>query len=152
MTVNGETAAVSASKGYLPVRRVWKKGDVVKLSLPMPAERVYANPSVSMDVARVALSRGPLIYCVEEADNPGRPVQRLKLPRGAALKSDMRDDLFGGAVTLTADAAAIKDSDWKDTLYRNAAPQEEPARLTAIPYYLWSNRGQGSMLVWVPEA
>ena len=82
-SVNGETVSAPASKGYLPVRRVWKKGDVVKLSLPMPAERVYANPSVSMDVARVALSRGPLVYCVEEADNPGRPVQRLKLPRGS---------------------------------------------------------------------
>ena len=68
------------------------------------------------------------------------------------MKSDTRDDLFDGAVTLGADAVAIKDADWKDTLYRNAAPDEAPARLTAIPYYLWSNRGQGSMLVWVPEA
>jgi uncharacterized protein len=149
--VNGESVSAIAVKGYLPIRRIWKKGDVVSLSLPMPPERVYAHPSVSMDVARVALSRGPLIYCVEETDNPGRPVQRLKLPRGAALSSAMRDDLFGGAVALSADAIAIKDADWTDTLYRNAAPQEENVKLTAIPYYLWSNRGQGSMLVWVPE-
>jgi uncharacterized protein len=150
--VNSEAVSASPVKGYLPIQRVWKKGDVVKLSLPMQAERVYANPSVSMDVGRVALSRGPLIYCFEEADNPGRPVQRLKLPRGAALKADMRDDLFGGAVTLAADAVAIKDADWNDTLYRSAAPGEEAAPLTAIPYYLWSNRGRGSMVVWVPEA
>jgi uncharacterized protein len=152
VTVNGESVSALPVKGYLPVTRVWNKGDVVKLDLPMPAERVYAHPSVSMDVARVALSRGPLIYCVEEADNPGRPVQRLKLPRAAALSAAKRDDLFGGAVAISADASAIKDSDWKGTLYRNDPPKDERTRLTAIPYFLWSNRGKGSMLVWVPEA
>ena len=101
---------------------------------------------------RAALSRGPLIYCLEEADNPGRPVQRLKLPRGAALNFERREDLFGGAVALTADAVAVRDADWQETLYRSAPPREDPSKLTAIPYYLWSNRGKGSMLVWIPEA
>jgi DUF1680 family protein len=151
--VNGEEFSTAAlAKGYLPIRRKWQAGDIVTLHLPMPAQRIYANPAVSMDVGRVALSRGPLVYCIEEIDNPGGPVQRLKLPRGVELKSIPRADLFDGTVTLSAEGVAINSEDWKDHLYRVNAPIEVPAKLTAIPYYLWNNRGQGSMLVWIPEA
>jgi hypothetical protein len=153
VAVNGQPVATDAAvNGYLPIKRTWQQGDTVTLDLPMPAERIYAHPAVSMDVGRVTLTRGPLVYCIEEVDNPGGPVQRLKLPRNAELKSTTRADLFDGIVTLTADALAIKDGDWQDTLYRPGAPEQAPANLTAIPYYLWSNRGQGSMLVWIPES
>ncbi len=104
-----------------------------------------------MDAGRVALKRGPLVYCVEEADNPGGRVQRLKLPRHAELKATERTDLFDGVVTLTAEATAIDEGAWSG-LYRSEPPRERTATLTAIPYYLWANRGQGSMMVWVPEA
>ena len=77
-------------------------------------------------------------------------VQRLKLPRDAQLKTETRADLFDGVVTLKADALAIKEGDWQ-ALYRTDPPQDEKATLTALPYYLWANRGQGSMVVWVPE-
>ena len=106
-----------------------------------------------MDVGRVALKRGPLVYCLEEADNPGGAVQRLQLPRQCrAARSTTRADLFDGIVTITADALALKDGDWQQQLYRTAPPAEAPATLTALPYYLWNNRQKGSMLVWVPEA
>jgi DUF1680 family protein len=137
-------------KGYLTINRTWSKGDVVSLDLPMPAVRLYAHPAVKMDAGRVALKRGPLVYCIEEADNPGGRVQRLKLPRNAELKATTRADLFDGVVTLTADALAIDESDWS-TLYRTKAPQDQKSQLTALPYYLWANRGQGSMVVWIPE-
>ena len=101
-TVNGETAALSPARGYATIRRQWRAGDVVTLDLPMPAERLYAHPNVRMDVGRVALRRGPLIYCVEEADNAGGPVQSLTLPRSAPLEAKWRDDLFDGAMTLEA--------------------------------------------------
>ena len=116
----------------------------------MPPVRLYAHPGVIMDAGRIALKRGPLVYCVEEADNPGGRVQRLKLPRDAQLKTETRADLFDGVVTLKADALAIKEGDWQ-ALYRTDPPQDEKATLTALPYYLWANRGQGSMVVWVPE-
>jgi DUF1680 family protein len=105
-----------------------------------------------MNVGRLALKRGPLVYCVEEADNPGGSVQRLKLSRAAPLKPEQRTDLFGGVVTLTAPAVRLAGDDWKETLYRSEAPAEVPTNLTALPYYLWNNRGAGSMLVWLVEA
>ena len=104
-----------------------------------------------MNVGRFALKRGPLVYCVEEADNPGGPVQRLKLPRGAPLQPEQRGDLFGGIVTLSGQGVRLIDADWKDALYRSETPAESPANLTALPYYLWNNRGPGSMLVWLVE-
>ena len=89
-SVNGKPVAVAAAteNGYLAISRQWGPGDVVALDLPMPAERIYAHPAVRMDAGRVALKRGPLVYCVEEVDNPRGPVQRLKLPRGSEIKVD----------------------------------------------------------------
>jgi uncharacterized protein len=149
--VNGESVKQRPVNGYVTIHRTWTKGDAVTLDLPMPAVRLYAHPGVIMDAGRVALKRGPLVYCVEETDNPGGRVQRLKLPRESELKPTPRADLFDGIVALTADAIAIDESDW-NTLYRTQAPKEGKATLTALPYFLWANRGQGSMMVWVPEA
>jgi DUF1680 family protein len=98
----------------------------------------------------VALRRGPLVYCLEEADNPGGFVQRLKIGRDAQLTTANRRDLFGGTVTLRATGSAVRVDDWT-TLYRTRRPEEGPATLTAIPYFLWATRGKGSMVVWVPE-
>jgi len=151
VSVNGNAVDVAAAvDGYLTINRDWFEGDVVTMELPMPPVRLYAHPGVIMDAGRIALKRGPLVYCVEEADNPGGRVQRLKLPRDAQLKTETRADLFDGVVTLKADALAIKEGDWQ-ALYRTDPPQDEKATLTALPYYLWANRGQGSMVVWVPE-
>ncbi len=151
LTVNGEAVTAEPVNGYVTLHRRWAKGDSIALDLPMPAERVYAHPGVIMDTGRVALKRGPLVYCIEEADNPGGAVQRLKLPRDAELETTRRADLFGGAVTLSAPARAIDPTDWHD-LYRTQPPREGAATLTALPYYLWANRGNGSMMVWIPEA
>ncbi len=128
--------------GYVTLHRIWSKGDRVLLDLPMPAERVYAHPAVIMDAGRVALKRGPLVYCLEEADNPGGFVQRLKLSRDAELRSTTRSDLFGGIVTLSASGAAIRPGDWS-SLYRSRPAAEEPATLTALPYYLWAKPRPG---------
>ena len=153
-SVNGKPLAVEAAikNGYLTIARQWSPGDVVVLDLPMPAERIYAHPAVRMDAGRVALKRGPLVYCCEEVDNPQGPVQRIKLPRGSAIKAAPREDLFDGTVVLSADAIRLDDSDWADTLYRTERPAEQQVTLTALPYYLWNNRQKGSMTVWLVEA
>jgi DUF1680 family protein len=152
--VNGKPVDVKVklASGYLTIARRWEKGDTVSLELPMPAERVYAHPAVRADTDRVALKRGPLVYCVEEVDNPGGPVQLLKLPRRAELKAEQRKDLFDGIVALTAEGSRVSAAGWDGKLYRSEPPAEEKARITALPFYLRDNRGEGSMMVWVPEA
>ncbi len=150
-TVNGATVPMAIEHGYLSIVRRWQKGDVVGLELAMPAERIYAHPAVRADSGRVALKRGPLVYCLEQPDNAGGRVQDYRLPRASDLRTETRADLFDGIVTLTAPAIRLEDEDWEDHLYRSGPPATEPATLTAIPYYLWANRGPGTMLVWVPE-
>jgi hypothetical protein len=105
-----------------------------------------------MDVGRVALRRGPLIYCCEEVDNPGAPVQTLVLPRAAAIAVQRRGDLFGGVMTLAAAARRLVSSDASGALYSREPPKAEDAVLTAVPYYLWNNRAPGSMEVWIAES
>jgi len=150
-TVNGVAVEFGGSvlNGYLEIRRHWQQGDTILLDLPMPVERIYANPRVRMDVGRVALKRGPLVYCAEQADNM-LPVTSLRVPRGAAISIAERDDLFGGIVTLAVDGCAI-DVKWGDDLYRSAAPSTQPTRWVALPYFLWNNREPGEMAVWIPE-
>jgi len=149
--VNGEAVDLEIERGYATVRRTWNKGDRIALTLPMHPERLFAHPGVIMDAGRVALKRGPLVYCLEEVDNPGGSVQRLKLPRNSELRTEVRSDLFDGIVTIKCDATAIDETEFKP-LYRTTPPKENQATLTAVPYFLWANRAQGSMVVWVPEA
>jgi DUF1680 family protein len=132
------------------VTREWKQGDTVTMDLPMPVQRIYAHPRVRMDVGRVALSRGPLVYCIEQHDNGDTPVTELRLPRDAEVSAEARD-LLGGITVLTAKGVALKDGDWNGDLYRSAPPSEQPATLTAIPYYIWNNRGPNRMQVWISE-
>jgi uncharacterized protein len=151
LMVNGEACAVAPSRGYVDLRRRWRHGDVVELDLPMPVERIHAHPDVRMDVGRVCLQRGPLVYCVEQIDNAA-PVGRLRLPRAAVPVAVGRPDLFGGIVTIAADAELARVDDWGSDLYRPEPATLDAARLTAVPYYIWNNRGPNRMLVWLPEA
>ena len=105
-----------------------------------------------MDVGRVALRRGPLIYCVEEADNPGGSVQTLALPRRQRSRLNGGRTCSDGAMTLTASAERLVPGDGEDALYSAAPPSTRETLLTALPYHLWANREPGSMQVWIAEA
>ncbi len=137
--------------GYVTISRVWQPGDRIRLLLPMPPERIYARPEVRMDAGRVALRRGPLIYCLEQTDNPSQPIPSLRLPRDTPVKAVHRRDLFDGIVVLSANGRAAKSSDWNGEIYRGKPATSVAAKLTAVPYYLWSNREAGAMSVWLPE-
>jgi DUF1680 family protein len=150
LAVNGRPVPVAPVRGYAAISRRWCPGDVVSLELPMPPERLHAHPDVRMDVGRVALRRGPLVYCLEEADNPGGPVQRLTLPRAAPLSAE-RADLLGGATVLRAPGRELVPADG-GPLYSAAPPGTREVTLTAVPYFLWANREPGSMEVWIAEA
>lgn len=151
LNVNGEVIALDAAvNGYIHLRRAWTDGDTVTLELPMAAERVYAHPAVASDVARVALRRGPIVYCFEQVDQSA-PLTRSVLPTDSALTSRFEPDLLGGVVVVEAQGAALSERGWADTLYRTAKPEREACRLRAIPYAAWDNRAAGAMTVWLPE-
>jgi DUF1680 family protein len=137
LTINGEkTNATPGDDGYVHLQRTWKAGDVVELSLPMPIRRVYANEKIEADRGKVTLMRGPLVYCVEAADQPDVNLTNLVLPRGAEMTATHRTDLLGGVTTLEGEALA----DGKNSI-----------KMTAIPYYAWQNRKKGAMTVWIQE-
>lgn len=145
--VNDEAAACDVTDGYAKVAGPFAADSRVALSLDMPARRVWANPAVRHDGGKVALMRGPVCYCLEETDN-GAGLNRLTLPRDAALTATWRPDLLGGVTVITADG--MRDLDRGD-LYAGTPPTTEAARLTFVPYYAWNNRGDGEMAVWVRE-
>ena len=149
LAVNGEPIDLAAvtERGYAVLRRTWRDGDTVQLEIEMEAKRLYANPKVRQDAGRVALQRGPLVYCVEAVDN-GTGLDGLSLPATAEIRETFMPDVLGGVVALTA-SAERDDADWGTDLYRETPPERRPAALTAVPYYAWDNRDPGEMLVWL---
>jgi DUF1680 family protein len=142
LKVNGEDVKVprGLDKGYALIKRTWKPGDVVELSLPMPVRRVAANEAVEADRGLVAVERGPLVYCAEWTDNEGK-VSNFVLPDGAELKAEMRPDLLNGVVVIKGEAEAVSEKAGK------IVTEKKP--VTLIPYYAWANRGKGEMAVWL---
>jgi hypothetical protein len=130
------------------IERDWEAGDVVEVEFPMPPRRVRAHHAVEANVGRVALARGPLVYCLEAADNGGS-ARNLWLAADAELGEEWRGELLGGtSVVLAQGGAAALDGNKQRT--------SRPADLVAIPYCLWNNRPgagpQGEMVVWIPES
>ena len=134
--------------GYARLRRRWSKRDRVELDLPMAVERLRAHPDVAEDAGRVALKRGPLIYCLESVDNE-TPVHRLLLDARAPIAANYDAALLGGMVRLEAGASAESEAGWNGSLYRTGPSGQSPATLRAIPYFAWDNRAPGAMEVWV---
>lgn len=143
LKVNGGAAALDIRDGYARLRRNWKMGDIVELSLPMPARRVVAHDSVAADSGRVALQRGPVVFAAEGVDNGGR-VFDVFLPDSAKLDAEFRPSLLNGVVVITGNAASASKSAAGKTV-------ESGRPFVAIPYYAWANRGPGQMLVWLPR-
>ncbi|WP_337271182.1 glycoside hydrolase family 127 protein [Oryzifoliimicrobium ureilyticus] len=139
------------SDGYARIEREWVSGDQVDLDLPLMLRPQFANPKVRQDVGRVALMRGPLVYCAEEVDN-GADLNAVVVP--AKLSdggSEVLPDL-NGAVAVDIKVEREDVTEWGEQLYRSTPATREPANLRLIPYHLWDNRKPGSMLVWLPSA
>ncbi|HEY3268986.1 MAG TPA: beta-L-arabinofuranosidase domain-containing protein [Armatimonadota bacterium] len=152
LAVNGEPADAPMTPGaYAAVCRTWKDGDKVALFLPMDVRAWQAHPHVEAEFGKLAITRGPLAYCLEAADNPGVDVWDVAVAPDAEWSAEFRPELLGGVVALTADAAVADASAWAGSLYRPAPvePVYGAARVTAIPYYAWANREAGPMTVWM---
>ena len=144
LKVDGSAVKMDLDKGYVALNRTWKAGDTIELSLPMPVRRVAANTEVDADKGRVALQRGPLVYTLEWADNPGGNVRNLMLPDTAKLTAAWRGDLLKGVEVIQGRAVSF-------TQTAGGAIQKAEQSFTAIPYYAWANRGRGQMMVWIPD-
>jgi hypothetical protein len=144
LKVNNQVVALNLDKGYVKLNRLWKRGDVIELTLPMPVRRVAANQQVEADRGRVALERGPLVYCAEWPDSPNHHVRNLMLPDDAKLTAEFRADLLNGVTVIKGRAFGLAYNE------QGQAGKNEQDFL-AIPYYAWANRGPGEMLVWIPN-
>jgi DUF1680 family protein len=129
LLVNGEKASYILDKGYAVISRTWKKGDVVSLDLPMPVRRIKAHEKVTANQGRVALQRGPVVYCAEWPEFSEGKVLNFVLGDDTKLTAEFRPDLLSGVTVIT-----------------------DEADFTAIPYFAWANRGKGEMEVWFRSA
>ena len=150
LSVNGKAVRGKPVNGYVRVARRWEAGDTVKLDLAMPVMQVEANPQVRMDCGRVALQRGPVVYCLEQKDN-GAELRDLTLPAAAKFKPVFLDDQMSGVTVLRGKALRRRPQDWAaGDLYRTAPTARRTVSVTAVPYCVWGNRAPGEeMLVWV---
>lgn len=130
LKVNGKSQALDLDRGYVKLRRRWKRGDLIELDLPMRVQRVTAHPSVKNALGKVAVERGPLVYCFEGVDNDRRVLDR-SLAEDWSFALDFREDLLGGLMVIAAKGRDAR----------------QP--LVAIPYYAWCHRGAGEMAVWL---
>ncbi len=141
LKVNGKKTPLKMRQGYARIERTWKKGDTIELDLPMPVRRITSNSKITTNKGKVALQRGPVVYCLEGPDNDGK-VLDLVIPDDAKLTTQFKSDLLGGVVTITGQADTAK-----RTLDGRIVTDSKRA-FTAIPYYSWAHRGRGHMTVW----
>lgn len=145
LSVNGDAVDAPVRDGFLVLERTFQSGDTVLLELPVEARYIYCDDRVPYNTGKVALQRGPLVYCAEEADN-GPALWNLSLDTSAPPAEQARPGLLDGVVELTA--AGRRRHLTADNLYTTSAPVTEPATIRFIPYYAWGNRGRGEMAVW----
>jgi DUF1680 family protein len=139
--VNGATEDVPLDMGFASISRTWNADDEVELVLPMDVRFNKAHENVEADRDRIAVTRGPLVYCAEGVDNDG-PVQRFSIERlpepSAVVTERIERGVLENVVKISFPANEVGP--------RGGAPE-----LTLVPYYAWNNRGNGSMIVWIPN-
>jgi len=143
LTVNGKKIPIRDERGYAVIERKWSKGDVVEYEIPMQVNRVEATEKIAADRDRVAIERGPLVYCVEGSDNGAR-AWNFTIP--ASVQFTQKPDTVAGEPVLALDAdvnAAVVSADGQRV-------EMTTRMITAIPYYAWANRGPNEMQVWLP--
>jgi uncharacterized protein len=158
VTVNGKPVSGATPGQYLPIRRRWSGGDVIRVQFNMQPQLLEANAQVIENNGRVAVQRGPLVYCLEQIDQPEGVALKdvsvqLSTNSNAPFHEEFRKDLLGGVLLLRHSGAAFGESAEHRQLYfrYSGEPREsKPVSLTFIPYYAWANRTATPMQVWIP--
>jgi uncharacterized protein len=150
LKVNGEEAHTQVSKGYAYVTRTWNQGDEIHLEIPMEIERMVAHPNVKANAGKIALQRGPVVYCLEQVDN-GENLASIEINGDSLIEERFEEELLNGVMVLSGKAKRTEvTSDVGQALYmRTEDVNTSETTFTAIPYYAWANRGEGEMTVWV---
>ena len=148
--VNGQPVSGNLEKGYFVINRQWKKGDVVSVHFDMPVRTITAHEKVKADEGRVAVERGPLVYCAEGADNKGFSIFNFLMPQQPQFA--VSDQQINGKrdVNFSVKAISVKGKAVEQDVQGN--PTVKDATLTMIPYYAWNHRGPGLMEVWMPRS
>ena len=148
VAVDGRKAEIEVLKGYVYLEL--KEDSDIQIFFEAPARFVRANPLVRADSGKIALMRGPLVYCLEEIDN-GTNLSALYVDAKTDIREE-KSELFGGSILLHFHGKRIVDTEWKeDELYAEHPIRWEETELTAVPYAYWNNRGMGEMSVWIKE-
>ena len=151
--VNDERVDTATAGSYARIDRSWAAGDIVRVHLPMQPRWVTADPRVFATAGKVALMRGPIVYCIEQADFPaGIDVRDVAVSKAAKLDARFETETLGGITVLRTSGKVIDRSAWDGALYRDAVDVRYTAAdvdVVAIPYYAWANREAGPMTVWI---
>jgi DUF1680 family protein len=142
--VNGRAVDYQIKNGYAVISKKWKKNDKVELTLPMEVQRVVANTALVDDIGKVAIQRGPIMYCAEWKDNNGK-ASNIIVAKNTVFTPAYEPGLLNGVTVLKAQVKSVNIDEAAQTI------NTENKTMTAIPYYAWANRGKGEMTVWFPE-
>lgn len=142
--VNGQIVEYAIEKGYAVINKTWKKNDLIEVNLPMEVKRVTANTNLKEDIGKVALQRGPLVYCAEWVDNNSQ-TDNIVLPANTQFTNEFEPGLLNGVMVLKSNVVKVE----VDSVNNSVSSVSKP--FVAIPYYAWANRGKGEMQIWFPE-
>lgn len=151
ISINGQPVNISENihKGYVKMKRTWKPGDKIDICYPMEARLVRANPRIRENAGKAAIQRGPVVYCVEEADN-FQGLQNIVIPRNVKFDEKYDKDILNGVVVVEFKAYCQEDWD-SEECYSFDQNRYREVKVRAIPYYAWCNRTPGEMMVWLRE-
>jgi uncharacterized protein len=135
---------IKLDDGYVTLNRKWESGDVIELDLPLRMRRVAADEKVVTDRGRIALQRGPLVYCLESADNPKGKVRKLFLPDEQPITTRFDPVLLNGVQVIEGKGFCVSTNEYRHMM-------KSLYEFRAIPYFAWANRGPGEMTVWIPK-
>jgi len=149
LRVNGTEQPYRMDNGYAKIQRNWSSGDTLEWMLPLETVLVTANPQMRVNAGKVAIQRGPFVYCLEEADH-GAPLSSFSLAEEPSLQEQAVSDELGSYIAIEGEGHMTDDARWsEEMLYQPLHKATRPIRIKAIPYYLWGNRQPGEMSVWL---
>ncbi|MFG0287090.1 MAG: hypothetical protein ACF8CQ_02895 [Rhodopirellula sp. JB044] len=138
--IDGDRMDVETEMGFAVLEQPWRRGRKLVLNLPMKPVAIQGNLKVKDQVGRIAIQRGPVIYCLEQADNPGVNFSSIRVPESPRMTSKLETGLLGGVVRLSV---AARDEG-------KSCDEGKDVNLKMIPYHAWANREAGEMMVWLP--